>query len=210
MGIKLSELLNLRPFVYHVSCRSNFDAIKHDHALRSAENLLAGTGREHLLRERRVRSTHVIVNGSPVLIRDQLQIRPNSLRLEPNTTIQDYLDELNRRVFFWPGTARGPQRSGRGHFSVYWRQGGVFVIRLSLRSLLKANPGRDLFVAKCNSGSARHHSGRPVERGPSTFRRLNDAPLRAASVVELSFIERADLPDDAEFSVALDGLWQPL
>lgn len=193
--------------MYHTSGRLNFEAIRDRAALISTRCLLKGTAREDLLTGIRSTSTPVQVNGRTVLIRDQRPIRVGSLRLEPGTTLQDYLDELNRRVFLWPGTSRGPVRAGRRHFELYRRQGEVFVIRAPLQSLLLANPRRELFVAKCNSGSARHHSGQPVERGPKTFRRLNEAPFPASLVVELSFVGGAELPSSTEFAETFGGPW---
>jgi hypothetical protein len=76
--------------------------------------------------------------------------------------------------------------------------------------LLVANPGRDLFVSRCNSGSARHQKGHRVKRGPATFRCLSEALFPASSVVELSFLEGVRLPADSEFSTALEGPWRRL
>lgn len=86
----------------------------------------------------------------------------------------------------------------------------MFIIRTRLKSLLLANADRDLFVTRCNSGAARHQKGQPVERGPQTFCLLEDAEFRASAVVELSFIDRADLPPDSEFSTSFGGPWRRL
>jgi hypothetical protein len=122
---------------------------------------------------------------------------------------QEYFDELNRRVFLWPGTMMGPLSSGREHFDHYRRKDGVVVLRMPLR-LLAANPTAELFVERCNSGTARHHGGKPVERGPNTFALLGDANFRPSEVIEFSFIDRVGLPPDAEFSTDIGGPWQPL
>ncbi|MFI5326432.1 MAG: DUF7002 family protein [Candidatus Rokuibacteriota bacterium] len=210
MGIGLDELLRLRPFAYHTSGRVNFESIRDCATISSAQGLVRGTSQEDLLGGIRSKPCSVRVNGRDVLIRDQKPLRPGSMRLEPGTTLRDYVRELNRRVFLWPGTSRRLVAAGRGHFELYRREGRVFVIRAPLRSLLAANPKRELFLTKCNSGSARHHSGQPVQRGPGTFHRLNEATFRASKVVEFSFIERIDLPHDTEFSEFLDGPWRLL
>lgn len=210
MAIDLHDLLTLRPIAYHTSGRLNFESIRDSAALISARCLLRATEQEHLLTGLRSLSSEVQVASRTVLIPDQRPIRPGSLQLEPDTTMQDYVDELNRRVFFWPGTHCGPLRQGRRHFELYRRRGELFVIRMPLQSLILANPHRELFVAKCNSGAARHHSGRPVERGPNTFRRLRQALFPASSAVELSFLQSTALPADAEFSESLEGPWRLL
>lgn len=125
-------------------------------------------------------------------------------------TIQDYLDELNQRVFFWPGTLKGPVPSGRRHFGRYSKEDDAFVIRAPLDPVLDANTDRVLFVAKCNSGAARHHGSQPARRGPKTFVTLDEALFPPSLVVELSFLDRVELPRESQFSNSLQGPWQPL
>lgn len=207
MAIELEKLLQLRPVAYHTTGRLNFTSIKEHRALISTKSLVDGSTYTSLLLRRRVTSTTIRTNSGDVQIRDQRPLRPGSLHLQRGTTLQGYLDELNRRVFLWPGTVRGPVFPGRSHFDHYHKEDGVVVLRMPLRSLLAANASGALFVEKCNSGAARHHGGRPVERGPNTFCLLRDASFPASDVVEFSFIDRVDLPLDTNFSTALEGPW---
>jgi hypothetical protein len=210
MAIELEKLLRLRPVAYHTTGRLNFASIRDRRALMSTKSLVDGSTYASLLVGRRVTSTTIRINGRDLQIRDQRPLRPGSLQLQGGASLQRYLDELNRRVFLWPGTATGPVSPGRRHFDHYRLEDGVVVLRVSLRSLLAANPAREFFVEKCNSGAARHHSGRPVERGPNTFCLPRDANFPPSGVVELSFIDRVELPPDTEFSTALEGPWQAL
>lgn len=210
MATELEKLLHVRPVAYHITGRLNFTSIRDRRALMSTKLLVDGSRYASLLVGRRITSTTIRINGMVLQIRDQRPLRPGSLQLQGGTTLQRYLDELNRRVFLWPGTATGPVSPGRRHFDHYRREDGVVVLRMSLRSLLAANPTREFFVEKCNSGAARHHSGRPVERGPNTFCLLRNARFAPSHVVEFSFIDRVELPPDTEFSTALEGPWRAL
>ena len=210
MPIELEKLLQLRPVAYHTTGRLNFTSIRDRRALISTKLLVEGSRYASLLVGRRVRSTTIEVNGSNLQIRDQRPLRPGSLQLQIGTTLQRYLDELNRRVFLWPGTATGPVPPGRRHFDHYRQEDPVVVVRVPLRSLLAANSTREFFVEKCNSGAARHNGGRPVERGPNTFYLLKDTCFPPSDVVEFSFIDRVELPPDTEFSTALEGPWEAL
>ena len=194
MAIELEALLKLRPIAYHTTGQLNFEAIRDQRAVISTKSLLNGLEHASLLNGRRLTSTTVLISGRGGQIRDQLPLRPKSLLLQNGTTLQDYIDELHQRVFFWAGTFRGPSSSGRLHFEHYSKEGEVFIIRTLLESLLLANAGRDLFVTRCNSGAARHQKGQPVERGPQTFCLLEDAEFRASAAVELSFIDRRSSP----------------
>jgi len=210
MPIELEKLLQVRPVAYHTTGRLNFTSIRDRRALMSTKLLVDGSRYASLLAERRVTSTTIRINGRDLQIRDQRPLHSGSLQLQGGTTLQRYLDELNRRVFLWPGTAAAPVSPGRRHFDHYRREDGVVVLRVSLRSLLAANPTSEFFVEKCNSGAARHNGGRPAERGLNTFCLLRDAYFAPSDVVEFSFIDRVELPPDTEFSTALEGPWQAL
>ena len=207
MGFTIEELAKLRPFAYHSSGEENFDAIIRHRRLRSASAILNGAGHDDLLSNRRPSSVTLEVNGETVVIRDNRPLRPASVKLLGGWSLSDWFRELNSRVFLWPGTEEGPIDRGRSHFERYASEGAVFTIRVPTLSLVAANPGRDLWVTRCNSGSARHHGGKPVPRGPSTFQPTHAAGFRPSQVVELSYIAEAKLPPDAQWSKLLSGPW---
>ena len=208
MGFTIKDLTRLRPFAYHTSGQENFNAIRRRSELRSASDILEGTGHDDLLTNRRKSSVTLQVNGETVVIRDNRPLRPASVRLLGGWSLSDLLKELNSRVFLWPGSENGPIRRGRSHFERYEAEGPVFTIRVPLPSLLAANHDRDLWVTRCNSGSARHHGGQPVPRGPSTFQLPEEATFRASEVIELSYVGGARLPTDAHWSESLAGPWR--
>lgn len=210
MPVQTADLVRLRPFVFHTSDLLNFQVIRRTRELRSATTLLHGRGFDHLLRGRRPCTVVVELPEGPVSVRDHKPLRPGSVRLLDCATLDDYIDELNRRVFFWLGNACGPNRRGQDHAASCARGGEVFTLRAPLRSLLAANAKNPPFLARCNSGAARHHNGQPATRGPSTFRLLADADFRASAAIELSFVGSAVLPADSEYSSHTGGPWELL
>lgn len=206
----LDRLLELRPFAYHTCGTLNFESIRRGRALRSAQDLLVGSEHEYLLSIRRRHSVRVALPGGHVEIRDNAPLRLGSLELELDVTLEAFLRDLNSRVFLWPGNEHGPIRTGGSHFEHYSGIGTVHVIRVPLQHLLHANPRRELAVTYCNSGSARHHSGRKAIRGPGTFHPIERAPRPAAEIKELTFVGSVHLPEGSAFSSSPSGPWQPL
>jgi len=210
LGFSSQRLVELRPYAFHTSGRENFSAISRHGELRSARSILEGSAHEHLLGERRRTSVTVNVNGEEVVIRDNRPLRPGSIDLQGGWSLSDWLVELNSRVFLWPGKQDGPIGRGQAHFDRYDSEGLVFVIRMPTHSLITANPDRELWVTRCNSGSARHIGGKPVPRGPATFQLPANAQFPPGEVIELSYRGAARLPSDAEWSTSLGGPWKAL
>ncbi len=211
MGFSAEDLIQIRPFAFHTSSRRNFEAIQSSRLLRSAYDLIWGTDYDYLLSGPRKESSVVRLCEGEIEIRDHRPLRLGSVRFEPGCSVSDFIRELNSRVFLWAGNASGPvHKSGKSHYERYAAEGEVFVLRVPLQSLLVRNPNRQLFVTRCNSGSARHQGGKPLVRGPSTFVLPEEARFTATQVVELSFTGVCCLPDDTQWSVTVHGPWQPL
>ena len=210
MGFSIQILAKLRPFAFHSSGQENFDAIRRHGKLRSTATILEGTDHGRLITNRRKSSVTLEVDGETVVIRDNRPLRPGSVRLQGGWALSDLLLELNSRVFLWPGREQGPIDRGRSHFERYATEGAVFAIKVPTLSLVAANHDRELWVTRCNSGSARHHGGQPVPRGPATFQLTSEAPFRASQVIEFSYLGEAELPPDAQWSTSLDGPWNAL
>ena len=109
-----------------------------------------------------------------------------------------------------PGTSNGPIRTGQSHFESSATEGPVVTIRAPTASVLVANGDRQVWVTRCNSGSARHHGGLPVPRGPSTFQLPETAGFRPVETIEVSYKGEALLPRDTEWAPSLHGPWKPL
>ncbi len=206
----LPRLLQLRPYAYHTCSALNFTEIRKSRELRSSALLLAGTQHEPLLSVRRKKSQVVSLATGPVEVRDNLPLRLGSLKLEAGCSIEQFLLLLNQRVFLWPGNELGPCKPGPDHFAHYQGEGSVHVLKVPLSDLVAANPGRRLEVTFCNSGSARHHGGLPVLRGPSTFVPIQSASRPASEVKEFCFVGSAALPASTAWATSLSGPWRPL
>ena len=132
------------------------------------------------------------------------------LALPANNSVEDFVDELNSRVFLWAGTASHPIESGRNHFARYSSEGKVFILRVPLAALLRDNAEQELQVTFCNSGAARHHHGQPAQRGSDTFVSPSLASRRPAEVVELTFRGDVTLPSETLYADSLAGAWLSL
>ena len=166
-----------------------------------------------MLRGRRTTTRTVAVDGVQVEIRDQCPLKEGHIKFEEGYSFMQLLDELNRRVFLWPGTEDGPIKSGLNHFARYSEAGLVVVIRCRLQSLAESNADAKLYVTNCNSGGPRSNprTGRAV-RGHSTFLQLPEVDYPLSEVKELSYEHSAALPADAEWTDKLGGVesWQCL
>lgn len=211
MPIFASKLVASRPFAYHATTKNNLHAIAEARQLLSSRSLLSGTPHEHLLRGRRPKTVSVTIEKRKIDIRDQKPLYERHMLLPQGFTFQDFIDELNGRVFLWAGRPNGPEESGENHFRRYQKEEStVFVIRVPLQALVDSNRTRALSVTRYNSGSPRSYLGRKSPRGPETFQELSAATFPIGDVVELSYVERADLPMSAEWATSLEGPWDPL
>ena len=208
MPFTMEELNTIRPYVYHVSGAINFHSIQTSRQLKSARDLLINTRHKKLLLGRRSTSARIEIDGQTIEIRDHRPLIVASLSLPTGYSVDQFIAELNSRVFFWAGNAGGPIRSGQNHITRYSVESEVFIIRTKLDFLLRANPNNPIEVTFCNSGSARHNKGRPAYRSPNTFMPLNRATRKAADVVEVTFAGQANLPMETEYAKTLSGSWQ--
>jgi hypothetical protein len=86
----------------------------------------------------------------------------------------------------------------------------VVVLRIPLAKLVQTNLSCQVEVTFCNSGAARHHSGKPARRSTSTFVTLPCSDRRASGVVEVTFKDSVKLPEGTEFSENNSGVWSVL
>jgi hypothetical protein len=209
MPLTIDSLCDLRPFVFHVCSAINFKSIRATSTLRSAHSLLSGTKHEDVLTGRRLKTNRFETDGNVFEIRDHRPLVLGSLELPDGYSLQSFISELNSRVFLWSGWADGAVKSGRNHIARYVEEGSVVVLRVSLKELIQANLNRQIEVTFCNSGAARHHSGKPARRSASTFVALPSTNRNAANVVEVTIKDRIKLPAGTEFSENNNGDWKP-
>lgn len=197
MPFPLEAFARVRPYLYHLSARSNASRIRRTQTLSCAAELLSAGGLDRVIRSKRAEGLHIEIDNERVHIRDQAPLYSGNVLLQQSYSFEDLIANLNSRVFFWPGTASGPNSSGQRHFSKYRGELPV-VLRVPFLSALKSNPGGEPLFSKYNSGSPRCSGGKGSPRGTSTFVLASVAKFTPSVVVEVTFLRRMLLPADTQ------------
>lgn len=199
----------VRPYLYHLTDRSNLDHMREMGKLFPAAALFEQDGRIDLLRVRRAKHIELRVGPRRILIRDQAPLHRGNLSLANGYSFEEFIESLNRRIFFWPGSSRGPISYGVRHFDRYQRELPV-IVRIGFDSLVLANPGAEPRYCGYNSGSPRCSNGVKSPRGPETFLSAAEFRRTPSQVVEVTFDGSITLPTDAQFGTTPAGPWRPL
>jgi hypothetical protein len=207
--LELQRYLNIRPYLYHLTARSNRAHIADTRMLFPAATLMQRARCEHLLRVRRVSHERLTIDGITILVRDQTPLHEGNLALPKGYLYADLIGDLNRRVFFWPGTARGPISYGINHFGRYKGEKPI-IIRVRFDSLLQANPMAAPEFCKYNSGAPRCSYGRKSPRGPNTFVSASHFSESPSQAVEVTFCSSVAIPANTEYGNHPEGPWHPL
>jgi hypothetical protein len=162
-----------------------------------------------LLKVRRATSVQAKLNGDVIHVRDQHPLHAGNVAFHGKWTIDKLVQEINERVFFWPGSDGWVVSYARRHYQRYAAENPV-VLRIPFAALLAANAGSDPLFCKYNSGSPRWTSGRASPRGPDTFVRCAKAAFPASGVVEVNFRSTVKLPIRIEVADSYDGKWRAL
>ena len=123
------------------------------------------------------------------------------MKLPDDWTFKRWLKHLNSFVFFWPGSAQGPIRSGVAHFNRYADEHPALV-RIPMQDLLKANPDSPPCFSRYNSGAPRQSQGQGSPRGPDTFTcgSVFSQSHQPCDVVEVAFKTSVNLPDTMDLA----------
>lgn len=208
MAFSIEEFIRLRPFLYHLTASNNLIRIRRTRHLDSAARILIDAGRPAALRSKRQRHELVQIGSEIVYIRDQAPLHAGNAALSGGWTFEDFVEHLNQKVFFWPGTSRGPISYGLRHYERY-RSEEPAIIRVPTTSIFNANKNDDRPPLFCrfNSGSPRCSNGQPSPRSPMTFGRAAQVEFGVSRVVEVAFNDVAALPMDAQIGRAPMGPW---
>jgi hypothetical protein len=167
------------------------------------------SGRNDLLRARRPEPVPVNIGDSVIWIRDQGPLHRGNARFPNSYTFEDLIESLNRRIFFWPGTAARPISYGIRHFERYEEEKPV-ILRIHFDTLLQTNPAAIPRYCGYNSGSPRCSNGEKSPRGPDTFRLAKDFDGTPSKVVEVTFDSEIRLPVNTEIGKQPNGPWKIL
>ena len=209
MPFTLDAFSHTRPFLYHLAFRDNLERIRSKRRLESSASLLTAAKRRGDVRIQRPEKLAIAVEGSRVLLRDQAPLHEANIEFTEGWTFQRLLEDLNSRVFFWPGSKHRPNDYGVRHFEAYAAENPV-MIRVAFESLRKGNLERTPLFTKYNSGSPRYSQGRPSPRGPDTFQFASQCIYPPSKVVEVTFPESVLLPDDTGLANHIAGPWTSL
>lgn len=198
-----------RPYLYHLTDKANLAHIRRTNQLYPAAFFMEAAGRHDLLRQRRRRHERVIVGETVIIVRDQAPLHKGNISFEDGYTFDSFVECLNRRVFFWPGTVSGPISYGTRHFARY-RGEHPIILRVLMESVLAVNPATRPLYCGYNSGSPRCSYGNKSRRGASTFLPAGDFKGPPSKVVEVTFQEPITLPADTQYGRHPSGPWRPL
>lgn len=207
MPLNESRFIQARPYLFHLTSRTNLACIRDERALFSASYLLHRAGRMDLNRVRRIDPTKIDVDGDTVELRDQRPLHRGPMRLEGGWTYEDFVEHVNGLVFFWPGGENGPISYGVRHFARY-REETPVIIRIPTGELIRG--GRRVLYSRCNSGAPRCSRGMHARRGPNTFVGADQFDGRPGQVVEVAFQGRIAIPRSAMRSGVGGEIWRPL
>lgn len=209
LGFDLKSLIKLRPFLYHLTAADNVPLLRRTRHLVSTARLLAESNRSELTRIPRRGPLQVPRDDGVVEICDQDPLVKANIDFQSEGTFEDVVENLNRRVYFWPGGQGGPIGHGLRHFKRYqWKR--PVLLRAEFALVLKTNPGVIPELCAFNSGAPRCSGGKKSPRGNETFVQATSFPRRPSEVVEVTFVDQIRLPDSTESALSPDGPWSTI
>lgn len=204
MAFSIEQFCSIRPYLYHLTSKSNLKNILEAKMLYSAEHILHNSGNPELLNEKRGQSLSVQLGGKAIHVRDQLPLHRGNVSFAPGWDFRRLLIDLNSRVFFWPGTESRPIDYGIRHFERYRAERPV-ILRFKSAELIPLQSVEPHFC-KYNSGSPRCSQGKGSPRGADTFTAAPAAKFSAANVVEVTFKSRVSIPS-LQWGESTSGPW---
>jgi len=201
----------LRPFAYHLTHRSNVEGLRKTGCLFPTAYLMKRADKLDLVRLRRSKAIQLAIAdmSMSISIRDQAPLHRGNALFPDGYTFGEFVESLNQRIFFWPGTEAEPISYGIRHFERY-RDEHPALIRIRLASLLAVNPGIMPRFCRFNSGSPRCSAGKKSPRGPHTFLSLEEFNCTPSEVVEITFEDPVVLPKDSQLGTRPQGPWRQL
>lgn len=207
--MNLHELVNLRPYLYHLTDSRNIENILITKSLYSTTTIVNNSEineKSNFLRQRRPLHQAIRANGFNFWIRDQrpISILALSKCLSDNWEPGDFINHLNNRVFFWCTLKRLLI-----HFNRYHHE-NPRILKFKTADILKLN-GNKVEFCRINSGATRansHLGGIAPYRGSKTFLPAESYQLSPCSVVEVTVVGQCNIPDFLWISDKPEGPWQ--
>jgi hypothetical protein len=207
--LNLKNYANTRPYLYHLTHRDNLKHIRDMVCLFPAAVLMERARRTDLMRTPRRSPVELTVDGRTIILRDQIPLYEGKMQLPEGYTFAQFVESLNKRIFFWPGDDNGPIDYGQRHFKCYTNEKPI-ILRIDFQALCDLNPSADPLFCPYNSGSPRVSYGNKSPRGPHTFLSSVSFPRTPCKVVEVTFETKIALPLTAQFGMHPKGPWKKL
>jgi hypothetical protein len=208
MPFSEARFVEIRPYLYHSTCGTNLEAIRHARQLLSATSLMA-KAQQPVAETARRPKPELLHSGHEIWLQTQRQLHKGNIALDDGFTFENLLSLLNSKIFFWPGTSSGPIPCGLRHLKGNDWPSAAVLLRVRTQKMLESANSPVEFCAY-NSGSPRRVDGRKSPRGPHTFAPARSFERNAGKVVEVVFSQRADLPRTTEVWSKTRGDWTPL
>jgi hypothetical protein len=209
MGFAQHEFVRLRPYLFHLTARTNLVRLGRTRRIHPASLIFAETGRDDLQRLRRKTLLALTLEGEEIVVRDQVPLHPGNISLSDGWTFESFVEDLNRRVFFWPGTTAGPIPYGVRHFDRY-KDESPAILRIPTQELFEVNKAAEPRFCRFNSGSPRCSNGLRSPRGANTFVSAGGADFSPGRVVEVTFDTTVVLPESAQVCGSSLSDWETL
>jgi len=211
-GMDIEELIARHPRVFHTMSATAWPSVQR-HGLLSTQKLIDLFGldaaeRDRLLSAPRQQSTVLRAPGlPPAVIRDQKPMKFVAEKIDPDSSLSEYLAAINSRVFFWASA----ERLDRLRQAKQYRTEEQVVLHVDTRALVERH-GPRVELCRLNSGAVTQKN-HPL-RGHRSWLRIGDYPYdeyrrrygRDGALVEVTVLEAVpdilDLTDKIEGTIA--------
>jgi hypothetical protein len=205
----VEELIARHPRVFHTMSATAWPSVQR-HGLLSTRRLIELFGldtaeRDLLLSAPRRQSTVLRAPGlAPAVIRDQKPMKFIEEKIDPSSSLAEYLTSINSRVFFWAS----PERLDRLRRAKEYRTEEQVVLHVDTRALVERH-GPRIELCRLNSGAVTqknhpmrgHRSWLPIADYPyDDYRRLHG---RDGALVEVTVLDA--VADVLDLTVEVEG-----
>jgi hypothetical protein len=206
MSIDIDRFARLRPYLYHLTARSNVASIARSRRLLCTSAMLEKATTSQVRNEvRRLAIERIQTPNGVVTIRDQSPLHSGHIEFESGWDMNRFVSHVNKHVFTWPGSERGPIRPGLNHYARYAAEAPL-LLRFPTSHAAIHGPK----FCRFNSGAPRCSGGKHSPRGSATYVTAAEFQGALSEVVEVVFEQSLDLPVDVEYAETYDGPWRRL
>lgn len=208
-GMDVEELITRHPRVFHTMSATAWPSVQR-HGLLSTQRLIDLFGldaaeRDRLLNAPRKQSTVLRAPGlPPAVIRDQKPMKFIAEKIDPGSSLTEYLAAINSRVFFWTN----PERLERLRQAKEYRAEDQVVLHVDTRALVQRH-GPRVELCRLNSGAVTQKNH--PQRGHRSWVPIADYPYdedrrrhgRDGALVEVTVLDA--VPDILDLTAKIEG-----